>query len=327
MDKLEKILELLEKKHLTVEERKFISDAELYDPEVKELLSLHSNLEKSFEHKLHQDPDLIADVVLFENGEDPSDSSVKHIYSQIKTHIESCETCKEEYNSYLEEYRTAAKHTSELVSEVKSEKERQVESSRIFSAMNFSRVKYAAASLLIIIISYAGLYLYSSLNVPEYKKSVLTEDSSELFITRGRTSVLFQKSIDAINKNEIDKAIEYLKQDIKENSNDRTIFYSYYILGVLQIEDSEESFIGLFKNYNDEKVYEAISSLTKAISLNNSGDYFNITLEIHYNLGRAHLLTDDFNSAEDHFSIVIENKGKYYRESEQMLKLMREYEK
>ena len=325
MDKLVKILELLERKHLTEEEMKFISEAELHYPEVKEFISLRNNLELSFEHKLHQEPDLIADVVLFENGNDPSDNSVKYIYFQIKKHIESCERCKEEYNIALSEYCETRDYVK--INLNKPAEEMAVKINGVFLFLQKNQFRYAFASLLVIIISYIGLYFYYELTIPPYKALTVIEESGELPLTRGRVSVLFQKSINAIAKKDFDTAIKYLKQDITENASDRSIFYSWYMLGIIQLRSSEEDFIGLVKNYNEDKVREAIYSFNKAISLNDSGDYYNLTLEMHYYLGKAFLLIDDLKSAEEHFSIVIKNKGGYSYEAEEKLKLMREYEK
>jgi len=317
MEKIDKMLELLDKSSLTDEERKFISDVQNEDSEARKLILVYKSLENSLEDKLHLDPALLADAVLIETGGEPADIVTGYIYPKIKEHIEVCETCRNEYDLLMSEYKDAEIH---VAGSLNKPQEKINTKGGIFSFRNVPQVKYAFAAVFSLFIIYFGLYAFSSFITPAYKQNVINDDTQDMFITRGRTSVLFQKSLDAMNRNESGEAINYLEQDIKENSGDRSIFYSYYILGILQLENAQDGFIGLFKSYDTEKVKRAITSFEKSISLNNTGDYKNVELDAQYYLGRAYLLTDDFSSAEKHFKIVIENKGRYSAQAETLLK-------
>ena len=113
--------------------------------------------------------------------------------------------------------------------------------------------------------------------------------------------------------------MNFFKEDINENKIDQSIFYTYYVLGITQLHTAEESFIGLFKNYDKEKVNDAIASLNKAIELNTSGSYENINLDAQYYLGRAYLLVDNLKSAKENLQIVIDRKGRFYKEANKLV--------
>jgi len=176
-------------------------------------------------------------------------------------------------------------------------------------------VKYAFVSVFAIFILYVGLYSLSSFTTPEYKKNLFAEQDNAFYKTRGRTSIEFQKALDALEHNDFSDAANYLMQDINDHNNESSIFYSYYILGLSYIKSAESNFLGMFNNFDNEKVSIAIKNLNESIEKNTSGNYENLNLDAHYYLGRCYLLLGDIENAKHHLSIVIDQKGKFYNEA------------
>ena len=106
---------------------------------------------------------------------------------------------------------------------------------------------------------------------------------------------------------------------IIEHQNEKSIFYSHYILGITYLKASESDFIGLFKSYDQENINLAIANLKESIYKNNSGDYESLKLDSHYFLGRSYLLIDSTDVAKDNFRKVIDGKGKYFKEAADIL--------
>ena len=71
MEKIDKILELLEKKSLSEEEQKLLKQFADSDEEIKSFISSYRTLTNSLSVSGHVPTDLIASFVLFEKGDDP----------------------------------------------------------------------------------------------------------------------------------------------------------------------------------------------------------------------------------------------------------------
>jgi len=177
-------------------------------------------------------------------------------------------------------------------------------------------------ALTILIIGYVGLFSISSITTPYYEKNVFAQGEDEFYTTRGRTSVLFQQGLNSIENGEYEKAIKFLNEDILENKNDRSIFYSYYIIGITYLKAAESDFVGLFKSFDKQDVNLAISNLRESIDKNNSGDYENLKLDSYYYIGRAYLLIEDADSARSGFQKVIDGKGKFAIDSKNLIDQM-----
>ncbi|MCK7526438.1 MAG: hypothetical protein MZV64_56980 [Ignavibacteriales bacterium] len=66
----------------------------------------------------------------------------------------------------------------------------------------------------------------------------------DFYTTRGRTSELFQRGLDAIDRKDYDSAIQYLNDDVNKNQNDESIFYTHFILGITYVNKAESDFLG-----------------------------------------------------------------------------------
>ena len=160
------------------------------------------------------------------------------------------------------------------------------------------------------------------ITTPYYEHNIFVQGDDDFYTTRGRTSVFFQQGLNSIENKNYEAAIKYLNEDIIENKNDKSIFYSYYIIGITYLKAAESDFVGLFKSFDKQDVKLAISNLRESIDRNNSGDYENLKLDSYYFIGRAYLLIKDNDSARSSLQKVIDGKGKFSIESQKLIEQM-----
>jgi tetratricopeptide (TPR) repeat protein len=183
----------------------------------------------------------------------------------------------------------------------------------------FTPGRSAFASIAAIIIIYLGMFAASAVFTPDYKKFAISTEERDFYNTRGRTSELFQRGLNAVDKKDYGNAVRFFEEDIRNNENEASIFYSHFILGMTYIQSSEFSLLGTFKFFDEEKVEEGVKNLQKAINLNHSGRYENLNLDAHYFIGKAYMLIDKNDLAVDHLKTVVNNKGSYYKKAEKLL--------
>ncbi len=317
MEKFDKILELLDKTTISDEEQKFINESVKSDDEVKKLVNVYKSLQSSLPNSLHLDINIIASYILYENGEEPEIKSVSLLAEKIRQHLSKCKLCRDEYDNLRQEFLITDKHIKASINEKNQSEKIQTPVWAVFKNSNVFR--YAFATVAVLLMLYSGLFIYSNSNLKFYEKDLFNQGSEEVYSTRGRTSLIFQKGLDAVEHGDYETAEKYFKDDIKENINDKSIFYTYYILGITQLHTAEKSFLGLFPTYDKKIVDEAIASFNKAIELNTTGNYVNINLDAFYYLGRAYLLEDDFKNAKHYLDIVTDKKGRFYNEAKELI--------
>jgi tetratricopeptide (TPR) repeat protein len=166
------------------------------------------------------------------------------------------------------------------------------------------------------------MFTVSSITTPDYKKDLFSAQNEDFYLTRGRTSISFQKGLDALDKGNYSDAINYLNLDIEKHTNESSIFYSNYILGSTYLKAAESNFLGMFISFDEKNVQLAIENLKTSIKKNTSGSYENLNLDANYYIGRAYLLLDDFDSAKKHLKIVVNKKGRFYNEAGTMIEAM-----
>jgi tetratricopeptide (TPR) repeat protein len=322
MEKIDKILELLERKTLTETEMKLLEDFSNSDEEIRSFIGVYRSLSSSLSASEHLPPDLLSSYILFEMGDEPDNKLIPYIRLKIKSHLEVCSVCRNEYNLLINEYNEIKDHVDKsIVNNTKT----TVHTTKISLPGNFTRsssFRYTFATLAVLIVGYFSLFLISSSITPDYKKNIFAENQDGFYKTRGRTSSLFQRGLNSIEKGDYNDAIKYLSDDIREHQNEKSIFYSYYIIGITYLKAAETDFIGLFKSYDKGNVNLAIANLKESIDKNNSGDYESLKLDSYYYIGRAYLLNDDKASAVSNFQKVVDGKGKYSKEAVELIRQM-----
>jgi tetratricopeptide (TPR) repeat protein len=323
MENIDKIIDLLQKKSLSDDESRFLKELAETDTELGSFFNIYNNINAKLSESKHVHTDLLSSYILYEMGDDPENKIIPIIRNKIKTHLRDCMICKNEYDLLLNEYNEVKEHVNKnVIREQKSEQPRKQGFTRLPGFLNQAKFRYIFVALTVLIIGYVGLFSISSFTTPFYKKNIFAQGDNEFYTTRGRTSVLFQQGLNSIEGSDYEKAIKFLNEDIITHKNDKSIFYSYYIIGITYLKAAESDFAGLFKSFDRQDVELAISNLRESTDRNNSGDYENLKLDSYYYIGRAYLLIEDNNSAKSSLQKVIDGKGKYLTEAQKLIEQM-----
>ncbi len=317
MEKLEKILNILENNAPSESERTFLQES-LSDTEVKKFVETYKVLKKAVSGSDHIDSGILGEYILYKRGDDPSFEYISLVADKISSHLKSCDRCSKEYQLLSEEYNSINEFLDKHIAEPKAD------TSTVFLFRASQRFKVAVTAAMVILVSYFGMRVVSDLSTPAYKQMIVSSQDDTSLLTRGRTSVLFQKSINALEKEDYDKAIEFLKEDIEQNNSDNSIFYSHYVLGLTYLKASESDFLGAFRSYDHKKVAEGIKHLKLSIEKNNSGYYKNLKLDAHFYIAKGYLMIDNTEAAKEHLQTVVAERGKYYKQAEELLNSLEE---
>lgn len=319
MEQYEKIIDLIEKVNLSPEERKYLNESIETDKDIKRLVEVYKNLKTGLADSIHFNLDILSSYILYEKGNVPDDKIVPLIADKIKLHLDNCLKCRKEYEVLEAEYSDVKYFLKNTLAENKQEKNQLLPA---FLSQSFTKYRYVFTSVITIVFLYIGLLTVSSITTPYYKQDLFSSQNEDFYLTRGRTSISFQKGLDAIDKGNYTDAINYLMLDIEKYYKESSIFYSNYILGCTYLKAAESDFLGMFLSFDEGKVQLAIENLQISIEKNTSGSYENLNLDANYYIGRAYLLLDDFDSAKKYLEIVVNKKGRFYKEAETLIKAM-----
>jgi tetratricopeptide (TPR) repeat protein len=316
MNDIEKIIDLLDKEFMTAEEKNILNGIIENDPEAKKISMAYSQLKTSLKRNEHIDEELMAEYVMYKNNL-TSDRLIVLLANKIEDHIRKCVPCEILFKELNAEYCEVDTFVSRSVVE-HAKVEKPSQQKVFFLSKNFSSVKYAFASLAAVVVLYLSLFAVSSFTTPDYKKSFM--EGEDFYTTRGRTSELFQRGLDAIDRKDYGSAIQYLNDDVNKSQNDESIFYTHFVLGITYVNKAESDFLGLFKSFNKDDVEKGISNFKKSITLNKSGKFDNLKLDAHYFIGKSYLMIDDIASARKHLQLVVDGRGSYYKKAEDLIK-------
>lgn len=314
MSELEKIIELLEKEFLTREELEYLNNALTNNPEAKKIKKTYQRLKKSLNLNGHIDNEILAEYVLYKNNLS-SERLIVIFSDKIENHIRNCAKCGQLFKELNLEYTDVDNFVAGLITDEQFEAK-----GKTGTVNNFRHLKYMITSGAAVVIIYFGLLLLSLITTPDYKKSFLNDE--DFYTSRGRTSEYFQRGLDALDNKNYDDAINYFYDDLNQNTEHKSIFYTHYILGLTYISKAENDFIGLFKTYNREDIIRGIKNIKQSIDLNKSGSYENLKLDAHFYIGKAYLLIDEISSAKEHLILVVDKKGSHYKKAEELLKIL-----
>lgn len=317
MENIDKILDLLGKKDLTFEEEKAL-DSLKRDKQAADFISRYQQV-KSALNKSHINNDEMADYILYEKGN--SDKGISYRIPAIGAHLKECRVCSKQLQEFRDEYQNIEEFVADnLYSDSKVTKPAAVYIiGRSLAGKGF-RPLYAFAGIFVIGLVYLVLFAVSGLTTTDTYKNAAITDTSEDYLTRGRNTELFLKSFEAIESKDYNHAVEYLKQDIRHNLNDETIFYSYYILGLTYLEMSESRVLGLFPSYDHNYAEEGVNNLMRSVDLNTTGRFDNIRLDAYFYLAKGNLMLNNKKAAKEYLQLVISQKGGKMNEAADILK-------
>ncbi|MCF6271102.1 MAG: hypothetical protein L3J41_15425 [Melioribacteraceae bacterium] len=318
MNRIEKILELLSKEKLTTEEKIYLSSSFDEEPELKKYKAIY-NLLGDMKNSFHLNSDLISEYVLYRNNLPLEDNSIIKFIPQIENHISKCSKCREEFELFNEEYNAIDNYLNQNIKQ--DEKTSAASRQKSFQIFNlFTRKHFYAAAAVIAFFTFS-LFTTSQLMVPSYKN---ISELSELnySTTRGRVSPSFHNGLKALSNDNYDEAITQLESDIENNYDDKTIFYTNYMLGLVYLKKSESDFLGLFTSFNVADINNSIVYFKKSIAKNNSGSFSNITYNSYFYIGKGYLLIDDFANAKINLQTVVDNNGSYSNEARELIEII-----
>jgi tetratricopeptide (TPR) repeat protein len=315
MNDFEKIIELLDKDSMTKDEHLLVQDMINENSETKKIYNAYLSLKSSLKRDEHIDEELMSEYVMYKNNLS-SERLIALLANKVEDHIRKCVKCEKLFTELNAEYCDVDNFVSQsLVEQISQQKPAQPKGFFLFN--NFNAAKYAFASLAAVVFLYLGLFAVSSFTTPDYKNSFL--DGEDFYTTRGRTSELFQRGLDAIDRKDYEGAIKFLNDDISSNKSDESIFYTHFVLGITYVNKAESDFLGLFKSFNKDDVTKGIANFEQSIELNKSGKFDNLKLDAHYFIGKSYLMIDDRTSAREHLQSVVDGKGSYYKSAEELL--------
>src|SRR5574338_60505 len=304
MDRKDKIIELLEKDHLTDTEKKELDSLIGSDEELKEFASAYSQLSGIVSHSSHLNEEEISEYILFKNGAAEVENSIISRIPFIESHLRKCSECTKIFKDLNSEYTDVELFLSEKLRDVQPTAGTNAQPPQALRN-RYRAPRYAFMSVLIIGFIYLSLYITSSFSTPAYYHDAALDNSSEFSINRGRATDNFQNSLKALEKDNYDEAIGYLQKDIKQNPADETIFYSYYIIGLSYLETARHDYLGLFPGYDRERAIKGAEYLKESVRKNDSGKFTNIKLNSYFYLAKASMMLNDKKSAREYLSLVI----------------------
>ena len=213
MEKFDKILELLNKKNLTETEKQVLEQFAESDSEIRSFIQVHNLLDKNLSISEHISTDLLSVYILFEMGDETENKIIPLIRDKIKSHLEECSICKDEYDILLDNYSDIKEHVDNTLTHNPKLTAGDDKGLLSFIFGKYSTVKYAFATIIILIVGYFGLFIISSSLTTDYNKNIFSENQDDFYKTRGRTSVLFQKGLNAIEDGDYDSAVKFLSDD------------------------------------------------------------------------------------------------------------------
>ncbi len=319
MDRKNKIIDILEKKSLNEKDKKELELLIGDNNELRDFVSAYNQLSQIVSRSSHLNEEEISEYILHQNGMSTDDNSIVGRIPFIETHLRKCSACSEIFKALNSEYSEVEAFLSEKIS-------RGAEAAAVadaagagISERRFRVPRYAFVSVIIIGLVYLSLYIISSVSVPAYYRDAEIINESEFSVNRGRATENFQNSLKALDKHDYDGAITYLQEDIRQNPDDETIFYSYYIMGLSYLETAGHDFLGLFPDYNEERAAKGAEYIKESIQKNDSGKFTNIKLNSYFYLAKASLMLKDKTSAREYLSKVIDEKGSKMDEARRLL--------
>ncbi len=316
MTNQEKILDLLLKENLSSDEKKILMDTLANDSSLANYKVIYEML-NNLKINIHLNSDLVSEYVLYKSNLPLEDSSIIKFIPQIEKHISTCSKCMQEFNMFNEEL---IEIDSYITPKFESKTSQTTKQTKVYSL--FTKKYFYAAAAAIAFLTFT-LFDVSQLTVPSYKNISELSELTNISSTRGRVSSDFHNGIRALNDGNYNDAITMLREDIKINANDETIFYTNYMLGLIYLKKSEVNFLGLFKSFSQTDLDSSISNFELAISKNNLEAFSNINYNSYFYIGKVHLMSENFEEALKYLQVVVDKRGSYSKNAEELIEIIK----
>lgn len=318
MNHEQEIIELLTRTPLDVSDQSRIQEILTVDSELKKYENLIKLL-KIFDESGHIHLENLSEYILYEAEQGKDFNKNLYPYAIMESHIAECQQCLEEYELLKSELIDIESFMNEKIIPDRLTRVPGDGKNKFWDFIFSPLPKYSFGTVIGGCAVYLILFLISNLSTPEHLRFDAEKHSNGISITRGRTSVEFHYAMTAFSEKDYRTSIKYLEDDINNNPYDPTLFYSYYIKGLVHLHNAEDDYLGLFPSFSPHHLRESISCFDKSIILNSSGKFDNISLDAHYFLAKAYLILDEFEEAKKHLKIVVEENGEFSSEASAIL--------
>lgn len=315
MENKERFLDLLSRKdELQGAEKEQLDSFINNDKEAAELYEAYLYAEKGVKNSYHLSIDEISDYVLHLNNEQPENPSVIGKIPLIENHLRKCQKCNDIFLELNGEHEEIFSFVESNLAPGKEAPVQQV-INRNIRPLSF---KYLTVSSFAILLLFFGTLLVSYFTTPRAYEFAKMDDSS-LYITRGRATNEFEQGLKALDNKNYNEAITFFKNDISNHQNDKSVFYTSYILGLTYLESAEKNVAGLFRTYDSKKVKEGIRYLETAVAKNTTGEFPNVNFDAHFYIGKGYLMLNEKVKASEYFRKVLASKGGKMDEAKKIL--------
>jgi tetratricopeptide (TPR) repeat protein len=288
------------------------------DPSLTKLDKLHKSISAAVRNNCHPSTAEISEYILFKNGLSDNETGIIQLALKIEEHLRTCKKCEEEFKELNNEYAESEIFLNNSFAEHADTGAKN----KFFLARTMSRAsafKFTLSAAVSILLICIFTMIISNITKPAYFDLAQLSKKPELSITRGRATDDFQRGIEAYDEGNYTQAIQFFKKDIKLNENENTIFYTYYIMGLTNLESAQNSILGLFPSFDKTKLSNSITALETCIQKNNSGEFPDINMNANYYLAKANLFLGNKQEAIINLKKVIDGKGSKMDEATEML--------
>ena len=320
MEKLEKVIHILEREVLTYEDREYLKQIAFEDIDIKNFISIHLKLKRIFSSTCHLDMEILAEFILYYDGDLAAAEYMPQITDKIEDHLAECSDCNNLYLTFTKEFQQVDNFVSKAINDNEDFKFQKKPS--VFSRIRKTNFRAAITAIILLLIAYFGMMITSYYGTPSYKKNIFEFEAINNSVIQSRDTELYKQGLTAFKMDNYDRAIGLLMEDIILNQNDGTLFHSHFLLGIAYLKSSENNILGTFKSYDHVRVDEGIQNLMFFIEKNEGGDNDPASTDAHYYIAKAYLSIDAIEEAKKHLIIVTEKRGKYYSDAVEILNVL-----
>jgi tetratricopeptide (TPR) repeat protein len=307
MENSDYLLELLQKDKLSEEEQEQLNLIIQSDPESAKLYDSYKKISSTVKHHSHLSTGEISEYVLYKNGLSTDGTGIIMHAPRIEDHLRICKRCEDEFKELNSEFvESEAFIDAALLKPVSRDSKGKLPVSGILRRPFSLKIAFATT---VIILLFTISAVIINLTRPSFYELAKLTDKSELSITRGRATDDFQKGIEAYDDGNYSKAITFFNNDINFNNNENTIFYTYYILGLTNLEFAQKNTTDLFPTFDKGKAIISINNLKICIQKNTTGTFPDINMNAYYYLAKAYLMLGNKEEAISCLNNVITGKG------------------
>jgi len=320
MEKLEKVIHILEREVITYEDREYLNRIASEDIDIKNFISVHLKLKRIFKSNCHLDMEILAEFILYYDGDLAAAEYIPQITDKIEDHLAECSVCNNLYLTFTKEFQQVDNFVSKAISDNGDFSYQKKPS--VVSRIRKTNFRAAITAIILLLVAYFGMMITSYYGTPSYKKNVFEFEAINISLIQNRNTELYKQGLTAFIKDDYDKSIGLLMEDIILKQNDSTMHHTHYLLGISYLKSSENNILGTFKSYDHLRVDEGIQNLMIFIEKNEGGENDSASIDAHYYIAKAYLSIDAIEEAKKHLIIVTEKRGKFYSNAVEILNVL-----